>query len=280
MLPCFPKMTIPALLTLVITTAIAVGLRAEEPTKPVIHVKKPTKLFNGKNLDGLYTFMKDTKYKDPRGVFTVKDGLLIISGNGWGGVITKERYADYRVICEFRWGEQTWGERAKRAKDSGLLVHCFGPDGGFCGIWNSSIEANIIQGGCGDFILVRGTNSDGRCVPISGYVTVTNDRDGEPVFDLKGKKRKFEGGRINHRYRDSDWTDTLNFHGKNEIERPDGEWNTMEVVCNGDRITVYLNGVLVNEMAEASLTSGKLLLQSELAELHVRRWELLPLKAK
>ncbi|MDC0935078.1 hypothetical protein OAS39_02245 [Pirellulales bacterium] len=42
-------------------------------------------LFNGKDLTGLYTWLADTKYEDPRGVFSVKDGKLHITGNGWGG---------------------------------------------------------------------------------------------------------------------------------------------------------------------------------------------------
>ena len=74
------------------------------------------------------------------------------------------------------------------------------------------------------------------------------------------------------------WDDSLGFRGKNAVEKPDGEWNRMEVICDGDKITVYMNGVLVNEMTEASLSSGKLTLQTELAEIHIRRWELLPLK--
>ena len=268
------------LITLAAVTSMASLLRAEESEKPVIHVKEPIKLFNGKNLDGLYTFLKDTKYEDPRGVFTVKDGLLNISGDGWGGVITKDRYADYRVICEFRWGKKTWDSRTDRAKDSGLLIHCFGADDGYGGIWPSSIEANIIQGGCGDFILVCGKDPEGKPVSMSGTATVTNDRDGEPVFDPEGEKREFTAGRINNRYRDPDWEDKLGYRGKNEVERPNGEWNTLEVICDGDKITVYLNGVLVNEMTNASPSSGKLLIQTELAEIHVRRWELLPLKKK
>jgi len=35
-------------------------------------------LFNGKDLTGLYGWLKDTKYEDPRKVFTVQDGLLRI----------------------------------------------------------------------------------------------------------------------------------------------------------------------------------------------------------
>lgn len=275
-----PRIVFLVSVALMIATSMPTLLQADESEKSVIHVKEPIKLFNGKNLDGLYTFMKDTKYGDPRGVFTVKDGLLVISGDGLGGIITKDRYADYRVICEFRWGKRTWGHRTKRAKDSGLLVHGFGADDSYGKVWLSSIEANIIQGGCGDFILVRGYDPDGKRVPMSGTATVTNDRDGEPVFDPEGEKRTFTAGRINNRYRDPDWDDSLNFRGKNEVERPDGEWNTMEVVCDGDKITVYLNGELVNEMTDVSPSSGKLLLQAELAEIHIRRWELLPLKKK
>ncbi len=244
---------------------------------PIVRVTKPIKLFNGKNLDGFYTFLKDTKYEDPRGVFTVKDGLLVVSGDGMGGVITKDRYADYRVICEFRWGSRVWASRTNCTKDSGLLLHCFGPDDAYGGVWMSSIESNIIQGGCGDFILVRGKGQDGQPVPISSKATVVNDRDGEPAWTPGGTERTFTDGRINNRYRDPAWEDKLGFRGKEDVEAPDGQWNRMEVVCDGNRIAVYLNDVLVNKMTDASLTSGKITIQSELAEIHIRRLDLLPL---
>ena len=44
------------------------------------------RLFDGKSLDGLYTWLKDTKYEDPRQVFRVTDGMLHITGNGLGAV--------------------------------------------------------------------------------------------------------------------------------------------------------------------------------------------------
>ena len=30
-------------------------------------------------------------------------------------------------------------------------------------------------------------------------------------------------------------------------EKPTGEWNTMEVICNGNTIEVFVNGVLQNK---------------------------------
>src|SRR4051812_27681245 len=50
---------------------------------------------------------------------------------------------------------------------------------------------------------------------------------------------------------------------KLDAEKPTGEWNTVEVVCEGDKITNIVNGVVVNSGSHASVTRGKILLQSE-----------------
>ena len=44
------------------------------------------KLFDGKTLGDCYTWLKDTKREDPRKVFTVSDGMIHISGDGYGGI--------------------------------------------------------------------------------------------------------------------------------------------------------------------------------------------------
>ena len=62
-----------------------------------------------------------------------------------------------------------------------------------------------------------------------------------------------------------------------DAEKPTGEWNTVEVVCDGDKITHIVNGVKVNEGSKASLTKGKITLQSEGAEIFFRRVSLQPL---
>ena len=56
-----------------------------------------------------------------------------------------------------------------------------------------------------------------------------------------------------------------------------GEWNRMEVVCDGETIRCILNGVLVNEAIKSSQASGKILLQSEGAEIFFRKIEVRPL---
>ncbi|QEG33399.1 3-keto-disaccharide hydrolase [Bythopirellula goksoeyrii] len=243
--------------------------------------KKAIKLFNGKNLDGLYTWLQNTKYKDPKEVFYVKDQILHITGDGWGSIITKERYRDYDMILEYKWGPRTWHERRNRARDSGLFIHSTGIDGGVGGVWMPGIEVNIIEGGVGDFILVVGEGKDGQPVPLSLTSEVGRDRDGEVVWNKDGIAETFDLSnrtRINWCDRDPDWEDVLGFRGKNDRESPTDEWTRLEVVCRGGHIQVFVNGSLVNEAFDAVPAEGKLQLQAELAEILVRRWELLPLK--
>jgi len=262
-------------LSLGLAAVVAAQLAAAEaPNRPPI---TPTdgviKLFNGQNLDGLYTYFRDTEYEDPRRVVTVRDGLLHITGDGVGGVSTRNEYRDYHMICEFRWGERTWGNRVDRAKDSGVLVHCQGPEGGYGGIWMESIEAQIIQGGTGDFIVVRG---NGQVQPTL-TAEITKDRDGEAVWHAGGEKKVFTSGRVNWFGRDPDWKDAIGFRGKDDVESPGDQWTRMDVICRGDRVTILVNGVKVNEGFDVHPSAGKLTIQSELAEIFFRRWELWPL---
>ncbi len=258
----------------------AIFLVAQAPDPEAIRPTEVIKLFNGKDLSGWYVWLKDTGRADPRRVFSVHDGLLHISGDGLGGLTTEKAYRDYHLVTEWRWGKRTWGSRQNAAKDSGILVHGIGPDGGYNGIWLCSIESQIIQGGCGDFIVVAGKLADGTPAPLRLTAEVTQDRDAEYVWKKGGERRTFERGRVNWFGRDPDWKDVIGFRGKQDVERPDGEWNRQEVICDGNRIINILNGVVVNEAIDVYPTAGKIQIQSELAEIYFRTIELHPLPAK
>lgn len=64
------------------------------------------------------------------------------------------------------------------------------------------------------------------------------------------------------------------------VEKPPGEWNTMRVRCEGDKLSVWVNDTLMNEAGGLSTTQGAICLQSEGAEIHFRKVELKPIKAK
>ncbi|MCE9607436.1 MAG: DUF1080 domain-containing protein [Planctomycetia bacterium] len=245
---------------------------AQEPIVPTDRIA----LFNGTDLTGWYTWLKDTQREDPRKVFTVRDGLLHISGDGFGCVTTNQAYRNYHLVAEFKWGPRTWHERAKKARDSGILVHSYGADGAYNGIWMRSIETQIIEGGYGDFIVVSGGIIDPN-QKLSIKAEVEQDRDMEWVWHEGGEKREFLRGRVNWFGRDPDWKDELGFRGKQEIVPADAEWIRMDVICRDDSITNLVNGVVVNHATEANPSTGKIQIQAELAEIFFRRIELYPL---
>lgn len=253
---------------------------AQEPITPKDGV---IRLFNGQDLSGLYTFLMDTKYDDPRQVFTVQDGMLHISGDGLGAVLTKQAYRNYHLICEFKWGSRTWGKRANWARDSGILFHCTGPDGDYGGVWPESIEFQMVEGGIGDIYIVRGQSDQAKvsltCEVTEAPTPKTHDRD-KAFFWTKGAPRKtFDQvcDQIQWCDHDRNWENRVGFRGIKDVESPWGQWNRLDLICDGDHVLFLVNGQTVNEGFAAHPSAGKLLIQSELAELYVRRWELWPL---
>ena len=197
-------------------------------------------LFNGKDLTGWTIFIphKDKSIAsdaDPQGVFKVEDGVLHVSGEEFGALTTKDAFENYRLKLEVKWGTKKWPPRdqAKTPRDSGVLLHCVGPDK----LWTKSIECQIQEHDFGDFWMVGGTT-----LAVNGKVE-------------KGRAIKTK-----------------------DAEKPNGEWNVVEIVCDGDKITNIVNGVVVNEGKNASETKGRILLQSEGAEVFFRNIELTPLK--
>ena len=99
-----------------------------------------------------------------RGVFRVQDSLLRISGEGDGYIGTRGTYRDYHLIVEYKWGKRTDG--GKFVRNSGILLHATGPDGGAGGTWMSSIECQLAQGCVGDLIPIRGQDEAGGDIPV------------------------------------------------------------------------------------------------------------------
>jgi hypothetical protein len=238
---------------------------------PAIRSGDPTFRFNGQDLDGFYTYLNKNQYEDPSKVFTVRDGMLCISGEEFGGIVTRGEFQDYHLVTEWKWGERTWAPRKDRTRDSGILVHCVGPDGAAGGNWMQSQECQVIEGGCGDFIMVPGRGKPS----LTCETRVGPDR--QLYFEKGGRPVTRDSGRFNWWGRDPAWKDVLGFRGGRDVEKPAGEWNRMEVLCDGDSITTILNGYVVNIGTHSSLTRGKILLQSEGAEIFFRKIEVRPL---
>ena len=105
-------------------------------------------------------------------------------------------------------------------------------------VWPKCIEAQLMSRTAGDFFIIGGTS-----MKVGGVVK-------------RGHAPKK--------------------HPTNE--KPIGEWNAYDIVCDGGTIKLTINGLLQNEGTEASVTSGKILLQSEGSPIEFRNIYLEPLE--
>ncbi len=131
-----------------------------------------------------------------------------------------------------------WRWHTGKGGNNGVLVHCSTP--GALGVWCKSIEVQLANGNAGDFWII-GTE-----------LNVPNEQE-----------RK--SGR---RYRNL--TD--------DSEKPIGQWNALEIVCQGNEIVVKVNGDTVNHATNVSENRGAIALQSEGTPIQFRNIKLTPLK--
>jgi hypothetical protein len=134
--------------------------------------------------------------------------------------------------------EWRWGDTAARGRNSGVFVHVVGPNK----IWPKAIEAQLMADHAGDFWLV-----DGAKLWVN------------PARQDQQTKRHY-------------------LRMQDGVEKPLGEWNQYEITCKGNAIKLVVNGHVVNIGTESELTRGKILLQSEGAEIHFRNVELKPIE--
>src|SRR5205814_756769 len=57
------------------------------------------------------------------------------------------------------------------------------------------------------------------------------------------------------------WKNATGYRADDELESPVGQWNKLECICDGERITVLLNGRTVM-VATTNQTKGKIAFQS------------------
>lgn len=244
--------TILGLLALLCASASAQSV----PRSAVPPHKAAVVLFNGSNLAQFDTFLRGRGLNsDPEHVFKVENGVLHVSGREVGYIITKQPFHRFYLRADFKWGEGTFGERAGQARDSGILFNIQGEQK----VWPRSIEFQIQEGETGDF-----------------WAT-----DGAALTDVKGKRVEGPPGRgenIGHMDKGPEQNVTGFRNTSGEMERPHGEWNTLELVADDKEVRQYVNGKLANVGADPFPKEGKVLFQSEGAEVYFRNIQLSPLK--
>lgn len=246
-----------------------------------------THLFNGINLDGWDTYigplLDDAGNKlsekpvglnrDPNGVFTVVEEngekVIRISGESWGGISTKNEYANFHFRLMFKWGTLSWGQKKNKKKDSGLLYFATGAHGADYGAWMRSQEFQIEEGNCGDYWGVAGGMQD---------IPAVKKSDSEYVYDPQGQFYTFSA------------TSSAGRHciKRGDAENPSGQWNTLDLYCHGDTSVHVINGkvmmVLYHSRQQEKngifpLQKGKFQIQSEGAEIYYKDITVEPLNS-
>ncbi len=198
-----------------------------------------TRIFNGKDLKGWHSFLKDIgTNKDPDHNFMIEDSVLHVLGKDLGYVITEKGYKDYHFKVDFKWGERRWGSRTKEKRDAGVCYNI--PKNEPDSIWPQSIECQVQEGDVGDFWLLGFST-----IKVSGEYN-------KPSNHTRMVKQK-------------------------DAEKPNGEWNTLEIISYHGKCVHIVNGVVVNVGEDASVKEGRILLQSEFAEVYYRNVKLRPL---
>jgi hypothetical protein len=121
--------------------------------------------------------------------------------------------------------------------NSGVLVHATTPNA--LGVWPKSLEAQLNHRNAGD-IWVIGT-----------------------TCEIENADKRVTGRR--------------HYNLTDDSERPIGEWNDYKIVCEGDQLTIWVNGELVNHVTKCSVTKGAICLQAEGADIEFRNIRLRPL---
>ena len=226
-------------------------------------------LFNGKNLDGWYTYVESTgKNNDPTHVFKVEDGTVHILDvapgakfeNGY--LSTVQEFSNVRIHAEYKWGTK----RATEGKrNSGLLYLAVGPDA----IYPTSLECQIEETDVGDLWIVNGASV--TAFPIAPTFPMYDDdrQAGQTIRSNLG-----ESSRI---LKSGDFEDRAG-------------WNTVEIILDGDQSTHLVNGRIVNFARDIKrpdpknpvhmipLKSGHILLEAEGSEVWFRNVKVKPIE--
>lgn len=199
-------------------------------------------IFNGKNLNGWHSFLKTKGVNyDPEAVFKVENNLLHISGKEFGYIMTDKVYENFDMIVEFKWGTKKFPPRDADTtkRDNGILFAI--PPTTIDKVWPGGVECQIQERDLGDIWLIDSATVeiDGRRTPPTDYYRVMKKADGE---------------------------------------LPTGQWNKVEIIVNNGDITYFVNGIKVNDAKNPSRKDGRILVQSEGAEIFYRTIKIKELK--
>ncbi len=256
-----------------------------------------TSLWNGEDFSGWHTYLGTLNQKsvdadgneikpfgldnDPNGIITVAqlaDGSAIrISGQAWGMIFTEQDYKNYHLKLKVKWGEERHAPRAQDKRDSGLLYHGFGEPGSAYS-WMPSQELQIQEGDMGDYWPVGNVEIDIPSVKKDSVYYIY--KEGAPL-------RKFYFADLSPPSPPDSVAMRRCFKSE-DAEKPHGQWNDIELICHGDSSVHIVNGTVVMRLYNSrvmksnppqTVDEGKIILQSEGAEVFYKDIEIKPIES-
>jgi hypothetical protein len=125
--------------------------------------------------------------------------------------------------------------------NSGIFVHTNGPDL----IWPAHYQGQLKHENAGDFIV----HGIGESATLGGQVYVSSDTLKPLIPKLNPTN-----------------------------ENPAGEWNSYDIICQGNTIELWVNGLLQNTATNCSMTEGGIGLQAEGSKIQYRNLWVEPLR--
>jgi hypothetical protein len=227
-------------------------LLANAPASPA----RETSLFNGRNFDGWTFFLEETGF-NANGKGRISDfatikpgGVIEINPQMHGALMTTRDYLNYRLRAEFRWASPA------PQNDSGLFLRIRPPF-----VWDA------VHGEQARFYMLQiqpGNTGDLWVMGYSESLLRTNPARSYRPF---GALELGSGGHIRRHLKSAD------------VEKPAGEWNSLEALVDGKTIRVFVNGQLVNEGTALVDLPGRIGLESERGTIQYRNLTIAPLPA-
>jgi Domain of Unknown Function (DUF1080) len=210
-------------------------------------------LCNGRDLTGWVPVAKEGP--PPAATWQVVDGVIKCTGQPNGYIRTAARYRDYRLTVDWRWtGPAPVDAQGKpRNRNSGVLLHTQAPDA----IWPQSLEAQLMETNAGDFYVIGGVETAEHARLVAQAVAAAGT-DEKALTAARNNRRTPKA--------------------QASAEKPAGEWNTYDITCSGDTVTLRVNGVEQNHATGVTVREGHICLQSEGAAIEFRNVRLEPLR--
>ena len=216
---------------------------------------------------------------DPLNIVTIQNEddapAIRISGEVFGMIYTERSFENYHLKLQFKWGEKRYTPRANQKRDSGLLYHGFGEPGSAY-TWMGSQELQIQETDLGDYWPVGPVEIDIPSKPLDSLYF---------IYDKDSPLRTYHFAEILNTAVDDSLAKRRCFKNPDN-ERPNGEWNDVELICMGDSSIHIVNGQVVMRLYNSKsvengvrekLTKGKICIQSEGAEVFYRNFQIKPI---